>query len=145
MTCQENRRRWPRLHCDLPVRVLIRKPTRVTVLATRGTALNEGGMMVYTGFQLAIGERVELELLPPFSRLPVRVTGVVRNRRNYFYGLEFMAEGEPQRCELSLLRQTLKYHHITSPKISENCKRDDTSLNNGPVGAGTSAPMISES
>jgi hypothetical protein len=109
VTRRENRRRWPRLHCDLPVRLFIQKPAGTAILSTRGAELNEGGIAVYTTFELTTVDQVELELTPPFSGLSLRVRGAVRHCGGYSYGLEFIAAGEAEGRELSLLRQTLRH------------------------------------
>jgi hypothetical protein len=86
----------------------------MAILATRGTALNEGGIAVYTDFELTIGEQVELELTPPFSGLSLRVRGVVRSRASHCCGLEFIAADAGERRKLSLLRQMLQYGNETT-------------------------------
>jgi hypothetical protein len=76
----------------------------------RGNELNEGGMAVTTGVELKVGREVAVEFTPPFTVVPIRVRGIVRNRTGYRYGLEFVtanAEETEQVTHLRSLLQTL--------------------------------------
>jgi PilZ domain len=84
-------RRWQRLHTNLPVRILVKTPDCVRIVDARGTQLNEGGVAVYAGVELEIGDRVNVELTMPDSQAPLRLTAVVRNRTGYLYGLQFQS------------------------------------------------------
>ena len=77
------------MHVNLPVRILVRTPDGIRIVNGRGTELNEGGVAVYAGVELGIGDRVGIELPVPDSGAPLRLTAVVRNRKGYFYGLLF--------------------------------------------------------
>lgn len=82
-------RRWQRLHVNLPVRILVKTSEYLRIVTGRGAELNEGGLAVYVGVELEIGDRVDIELPAPDSSPPLRLAAVVRNRRGYFYGLRF--------------------------------------------------------
>ncbi|PYX40177.1 MAG: hypothetical protein DMG81_07130 [Acidobacteria bacterium] len=71
---EKRTRRWPRLHLDVPIRVIVHGRSKTSVIVGRGNELNEGG------------------ITPPYSGLPIRIRGVVRNRKGYRYGMEFVAE-----------------------------------------------------
>ncbi len=76
----------------------------------RGNELNQGGMAVTAGVELKVGREVAVEFTPPFTGLPIRVRGIVRNRTGYRYGLEFVtanAEETEQVTHLRSLLQTL--------------------------------------
>jgi len=91
----QHQRRWQRLHTNLPVRIFVRAPDCVRIVDGHGTELNEGGVAVYAGAEIEIGERVDVELTMPDSEPPLRFTAVVRNRTGYVYGLQFQpATGE---------------------------------------------------
>jgi len=81
-------RRWSRLPVDLPVRVLPSKGLSDTVVSGRGTELSEGGMVLYAGILLNIGDLLELEFDAPERS---RVTAIVRSRNGFCFGLEFVS------------------------------------------------------
>ncbi len=83
-------RRWPRYKVNLPVRVLKQKRDRLVVIEARGAELNAGGISVLAIGKLAIGERVGIEFKPPYSAEPIRVRCIVRKRKGYMYGLDFI-------------------------------------------------------
>lgn len=84
------RRRWPRYKIDVPVRLIVQRPTNVVIVLGRGRALNRGGMAIFAGIELSLDERVAAEFTPPYYGLPVRVRGLVRNRSGDTYGIEFI-------------------------------------------------------
>jgi len=92
----QHERRWPRLHVNIPIQVLVRKADALQIVSGRGTELSEGGVALYAALELAIGDRVEIELTYPDSGLPLRIRAVVRNRAGYFYGLQFLLESALQ-------------------------------------------------
>jgi hypothetical protein len=52
--------------------------------------MSDDGGAVFAAVELAIDSEVQIEYTPSFNRGPVRVRAVVRNRRGYVYGLEFL-------------------------------------------------------
>lgn len=105
-----NTRRWPRHRLDVPIRVIVHTAERTKLYDGRGNELNEGGMAVTAGVELKVGREVAVEFTPPFTGLPIRVRGIVRNRTGYRYGLEFVtanAEETEQVTHLRSLLQTL--------------------------------------
>jgi len=82
-----NTRRWPRFQVHLPV--LIAAETADSQIAIPGmvSALSRAGMEVYGGVPLNPGDLMEVEFR---SSGGVRVTGIVRNRSGYCFGLEFL-------------------------------------------------------
>lgn len=87
-------RRWPRYKVDVPVRVITQGLTKVAIVQGRGSELNNGGMAVFAGTELAIGTQVLVEFTPPYSNNPIRVRCFVRNRSGYRYGVEFISESD---------------------------------------------------
>jgi len=84
-------RRWRRHKVDVPIRVIIRRPDKTSLFDGRGNELSEGGMALTAGVELRPGATIDIEFTPPYSGLPIRHTGVVRNRTGYRYGIEFLA------------------------------------------------------
>ena len=64
-------------------------------------------MAVTAGDELSPGREVAFELTPPYTCVPIRVRGTVRNRTGYRYGVEFLTEN-PAECEqVNRLRKML--------------------------------------
>lgn len=80
-------RRWPRHEADLPVHVALLYGMNRTVVPGRGTEISEGGMALYAGINLKLHDLMEVEFLTPSRAC---VTGIVRNRSGYCFGLEFL-------------------------------------------------------
>lgn len=82
-----NTRRWPRFQVHLPV--LIAAETADSQIAIPGmvSALSRAGMEVYGGVPLQPGDVMEVEFR---TAGPLRVSGIVRNRSGYCFGLEFL-------------------------------------------------------
>ena len=57
----------------------------------RGVTLSSGGMSLITLSNLPVGCQVDVEFMPPSSQEIVRVSGTVRSRALYLYGIEFLA------------------------------------------------------
>jgi PilZ domain len=83
-----NTRRWPRHEADLPVRVAAVGSRTPTLVPGRGTEISEGGMALYVGIESRTHDLIEIEF---YSLLNARVTGVIRSRSGYCYGLEFLS------------------------------------------------------
>ena len=82
-------RRWARYKIDLPVVTTFPRFGKVTAVKGHGSELSCGGMAVFLPFDLHVGELISLRFTPPYSTRPVTMTGTVRNRRIYSYGIEF--------------------------------------------------------
>jgi len=85
-------RRWPRYKLNVPLRVVVDTGEKVRIIDGRGTELNEGGMRLFAGVELKVGNLISIEFTPPYSGEPVRVRSEVRNRSGYTYGIEFLQE-----------------------------------------------------
>ena len=85
-------RRWPRYKLNVPLRVVVDTGEKVRIIDGRGTELNEGGMRVFAGVELKVGNLISIEFTPPYSGEPVRVRSEVRNRNGYTYGITFLQE-----------------------------------------------------
>jgi PilZ domain-containing protein len=59
-----------------------------------GINLSDHGMRLFTMANLAIGSQIQIEFLPPRSKERVRVSGIVRHRALYLYGIEFQMDSE---------------------------------------------------
>jgi hypothetical protein len=83
-------RRHSRFRLDTPVCLIVGSPDNVLLVNARIRDISEDGGAIFAGAELAIDSEVQIEYTPPFNRGPVRVDAVVRNRRGYIYGLEFL-------------------------------------------------------
>lgn len=103
-------RRWQRYHFDVPIRLVSENGDHVSVAEGRGTELNEGGLGLYAGIELEIGDRVEVELTVPFYSLSLKLQGVVRNRpgNGYYYGIQFVGTDATQKGEIALFAKMLE-------------------------------------
>jgi len=101
-------RRWKRYDIQVPLRVIVHRDEVVRRINGRGTELNEGGMGVFAGVELPLGEQIEVEFTPPYTNTPLRLWGAVRNRSGYYYGLEFLTENTGERAQVERFRQILR-------------------------------------
>jgi hypothetical protein len=100
---QTGTRRWKRHRVDVPVRVIVHRCDRTSLFDGRGTELSEGGMAVTAGVELRLGDDVDIEFTPPYSGIPIRTTGTIRNRTGYRYGVEFVSDSRDQREQICRL------------------------------------------
>jgi PilZ domain-containing protein len=100
-------RRWRRYSVNVPIRVIIQRAMKSTIVQGRGSALSEGGMAIFAGAELKPGEHIAVEFTPPYSAPPIRVEARVCNRRGYDYGLEFLDRESEQREEVATFRNHL--------------------------------------
>jgi len=87
MAAHRTPRRWRRYPVDLPVEVALRNGAEKVVVPGRGTELSSGGMALYAGVPLKPGDLIEVEFQIPSS---LQVSGIIRNRDGYCFGLEFL-------------------------------------------------------
>lgn len=100
-------RRWPRMKIRVPVTVIVRRPNKTVYVDGRGTDLNEGGIAVFAGVELGIGEEVEISFTPPYQGDPMIARTIVRNRRGYTYGMEFVGESKEDAQRVTRIREVL--------------------------------------
>jgi PilZ domain len=103
-----NTRRWSRYKLDVPIRAIVHNASTTKLVDGRGTEVSEGGMAIFAGLELKVGDVVEVEFTPPYSGQPIRVRCLVRNRRGYTYGIEFLLLNSEDEQKVSLIRQALR-------------------------------------
>ncbi|MGH9503506.1 MAG: PilZ domain-containing protein [Terriglobales bacterium] len=100
-----NTRRWARQQVDLQVYVVLRDGDSRIVVPGRLTEISKGGMALYAGIQLQPGDLLEVE----FPKPNTRVSGTVRSREGYCFGVEFVtslsAPKRPAGRSLALFQQ----------------------------------------
>jgi len=102
------RRRWRRYHLTVPVRITIEKLLHVSVIDSRSSQMNDGGLAVYADTELSIGDKADLEFKPPHFDRALTLRGVVRNHKGNFYGVEFLATSATERDQLARFREILR-------------------------------------
>ena len=100
-------RRWPRLKIHVPVTVILRKDNKTVFVRARGQDLNEGGIGVFVGAELRVGETVEVSFTPPYQGSPMTARTVIRNRRGYTYGMEFVTDSKEDQKNVQTIRAVL--------------------------------------
>ena len=101
-------RRWQRYRLNLPVRLIICRDESTRIADGRASDISEGGMLVFSGVELKADDRIFIEFTPPYSSVPVRAPGVIRHRRGYNYGVEFIDETSAEQEQTEKLRNLLK-------------------------------------
>jgi hypothetical protein len=102
-----NLRRWPRYKLDVPIRLIAPKGDKISIIQGRGHELNEGGMAVFGGIELAVDEEITIEFTPPYTGQPIRVRARVRDRDGYKYGVEFILATESDYESVGQIRSVL--------------------------------------
>ena len=59
-----------------------------------GINLSDAGMCLFAMANLPVGSQIQVEFLRPRSQEVVRVSGVVRHRALYLYGVDFLADSD---------------------------------------------------
>ena len=104
----EAQRRFKRYQIRVPVRLVVHRADLTARINGRGTELNEGGMCIFAGVELNLGDQIELEFTAPYAPDSMRVWASVRNRYGYYYGLEFLTENAGERDEVDRFREVLR-------------------------------------
>lgn len=85
------RRRYPRYRCDFSVVVTLLAGKNYQKLNAHCKDLSEAGIGAIVAAELASGEVVSLSFSLPGSIEPWDVKAVLRHRRGYHYGFEFLS------------------------------------------------------
>jgi hypothetical protein len=109
-------RRWERCLVDVPLRVIADNPTGTTVIKGRGTKMSAGGFCLFALANLAVGDRIDVELVASNCDKPIWVNGVIRNRVVYLYGVEFLINQPEDRQQVTRLSHSFSgTTHLQSP------------------------------
>lgn len=76
-----------RVIVDASVRVFLNSTTRTL---GRAQDISRGGMSVYVPLELAKGDVIRVMFELPHSRVRFGITGIVKNREGFRYGVEFL-------------------------------------------------------
>jgi hypothetical protein len=94
-------RRFPRFPLDLRIKVnfKVNKITQRALVKTIEIATH--GISVNSPVELPLNSQVELEILLPGTKIPLRLWAVIRNKNGTRYGVEFLSASDAQRSEIS--------------------------------------------
>lgn len=95
-----------RLRLSVPVCLVIARPDRVQLVDARVRDISPDGAAIFAGVELAVDSEIQLEFTPP-RQGPLRVRAVVRNRRKYVYGIEFLPHTAQEELHLAALKAML--------------------------------------
>jgi c-di-GMP-binding flagellar brake protein YcgR len=99
LEADKSKRRFERFEVETRVKVsVIRKGEKIQFSGTAHD-ISVGGMAVFLGGDLAVGETVTITFALVFSTQLV-LQGVVRSRSRYEYGIEFLNVGKTQQDEI---------------------------------------------
>jgi c-di-GMP-binding flagellar brake protein YcgR len=94
-------RRWKREKVDIRVRLRRWEEAESAASVMRSSELSEGGMSVYAPDGLEVGTFVMVAFsLPPEEKV-LRLRAVVRNRRGFRCGLQFIDPPAAERSEIA--------------------------------------------
>lgn len=87
---KDEKRRWTRYAVDVQVRAVVRTAGQSRTVRGRGSDISVGGMALYLATDLVIGEVMEVEVTLPYATAPFQALAIVRSRRSYQYGVEYV-------------------------------------------------------
>ena len=85
----KDRRRWVRHRFYAPVRISYENTNESSSIEGRCLKLSEGGMSLFLAANVAVGTRVKIDFMSSASGKHLSVTGTIRNRMVYLYGIEY--------------------------------------------------------
>ena len=101
----------------MPISIVPHGLTKITAVRGRGAELNCGGMTVYAGVELSVGDQVAIEFTPPYpySGQPIKVRCFVRDGHGGRYGLEFITENDADYDGIGQLESILRIIGSSGP------------------------------
>lgn len=103
-----NFRQWQRYRLNLPIRLIVARDGITRILEGRAQDMSQGGLLVFAGVELKTGDGIFVEFTAPYSGEPLRAPGIVRHRRGYNYGIEFLDETLVERDQTERFRKVLR-------------------------------------
>jgi hypothetical protein len=101
-------RKFPRFPLDLRIKVnfKVNKVTQRALVKTIEIATH--GISVNSPVELPLNSQLELEILLPGTKIPLRLWAVIRNKNGTRYGVEFLSASDAQRNEISQFASSRK-------------------------------------
>lgn len=94
-------RKWKRIKVDIRIKIRRWDQPETESFVVRTYELSVGGMSVYAAEALPLGTMVRVQLLLPALTEEFDITAVVRNRRGFRLGMEFVDLAERVKAEIS--------------------------------------------
>jgi PilZ domain-containing protein len=94
-------RKWERVKVDVRVRLWLDPAGEGSAMVVRSYEMGQGGMSVYAPEQIEVGALVVVGFALSGSETALRFHGIVRNKRGFRYGLEFLDTSDAERAELA--------------------------------------------
>jgi len=101
-------RRWQRYRLNLPIRLIVSREGNTRITTGRATDISQGGILVFAGIELSAGSEVFVEFTEPYAGEPMRARGLVRHRRGYNYGVEFLSETPAEQEQADKFRSLVR-------------------------------------
>jgi hypothetical protein len=101
-------RQWQRYRLNLPIRLIVSRDGITRILEGRAQDVSQGGLLVFAGVELKTGDGVFVEFTAPYSGEPLRAPGIIRHRRGYNYGVEFLHETPAEQEQTERFRKLLR-------------------------------------
>src|SRR3569832_2624119 len=99
-----NMRRSARVQVDIPEQEF----TNSGPCPGRGHELGLVGMAVHVPIDMNVGDSIRIMFQPPNSKTRFGLTGIIKNRENFRYGIEFTQLGPAEAVELTRVVNSLK-------------------------------------
>ena len=94
--------RLPRYDTDLQVTIAFQTSDAENHIVAQAFNIGIGGMAVFVPTYLPVGSIIDLNVEIPTSEHPLRISGIVRHRHEFLYGIAFQNTTERQRsCLIS--------------------------------------------
>jgi len=94
-------RKWRRVKVDIRVKLWLDAEGAGSAVVVRSYEMGPGGMSVYAPEQIDVGASVVVSFALPGSQKALRFAAVVRNKRGFRYGVEFVGVSDAERAELT--------------------------------------------
>ena len=94
-------RKWQRVKVDIRVKLWLDPEGAGSAVVVRSYEMGPGGLSVYAPEQIDVGASVVVSFALSASGKVLRFSAVVRNKRGFRYGLEFVEVGDAERAELA--------------------------------------------
>ena len=94
-------RRYRRVKVDVRVKLWLDPAGEGSAVVVRSYEMGPGGMSVYAPEQIELGALVVVGFALSASEQALRFHAIVRNKRGFRYGLEFVDVSDAERAELA--------------------------------------------
>ncbi len=96
-----------RLCLKTPVCVVVQRPGTILLVDAHFRDISDDGAAIFAGVELPLDSEIQVEFTPPTHHGPLRVHAIIRNRRKYVYGIEFLPRDAKEEEKLRLLKTML--------------------------------------